>query len=85
MKKRKWERLDEKGLRNVGGSNAKLKRAYGVEGQSWPRLVIGIYSSPFGFKLSCSEKEGPGAWWGEVPVPKELKAEVIDMLNEVEL
>ena len=81
----KWRRIDEKQLKGICGSSAKLRRAYGVEGQTWPLLVVGVYASPFGFKIACNEKEGPSAWWGEVPVPAELKDEVIDMLHEVEL
>jgi len=81
----KWKRLDDKEVKNLGGSNAKVKRGYVVRNQQWPRLVVGIYASGIGFKISCSEKECPSGWWGEVPVPTELKGEVVEMLEEVEL
>lgn len=87
-----WKRLDHSKLKNIGGSNKNsCVLVYGQEGKHWPRLVISINSTverylpekSLGpdFTISCSEKESAGAWWGTVPIPKELIGDLIELLN----
>lgn len=80
-----WQRLDESKLKNVGGNFAKLKRAYGKDGNPFPRIVISLYEDSFDkndVKLSISCKRKAGNWWEDCSLPLDLVDELHSLLQE---
>lgn len=87
-----WKRIDHSKLKNIGGAEKdECVFVYGQDGKHWPRLVISVRSTVdrylpdkllgSDFNVCCSEKESSGAWWGTVPIPKELIGDLIELLN----
>jgi hypothetical protein len=94
-----WQRLDETKLKNLGGGEpgdetpGEVRRAYGLHGKPWPRIVLSLLPDKGRFqdetgqwverpvvRVGISEKRGPGAWWHEVPLPVELCVELSSLL-----
>jgi len=90
-----WERIDDRPLRNTGGSKendrALARRVYGWEGSLWPRLTIAIYPREVmagvdgerGFIVAHALKESTKHWWdSHGGIPCELYDDVREMLEE---
>lgn len=81
-----WKRLDISTLRNIGGGSKTHKRAFGKDGNKWPRIIIGImhnrlYNSD-AVSITCSRKKGPNDWWVDEGIPFELLKDVIELIEE---
>jgi len=83
----KWERLPLSKLRNVG-CDPKMKlalRAYGLDGDLWPRLTISIMRDVYyeGVRVCASDNKRSAAPWESIGIPDELLGEARDILTEV--
>jgi len=93
-----WVRIDNtRKLRNVGGDLHLARRVYGRNGELWPRIAVAVYGDKFDddgnpcqppkrFKVTCSTKTKPGAWWEDdyYGIPFELADDVCAMIKEVQ-
>jgi hypothetical protein len=64
-------------------------RAYGLNGNLYPRVVITIWLEPqgysmlpgAGFKVVCAIKRGPKHWWVNCGIPLQLVSEATRLLS----
>lgn len=80
-----WERIYPK---NIGGDAADIKRCYGFDGETYPRINISIYidfvlHNKDTFTIGCNMKESEFHHWEKEGIPNELFDEVLDMLKEL--
>ena len=83
-----WVELDKSNVRNVAGYDKRgWYRVFGLNGEPFPRIVIGIMLNTLdpeeGYSVEISGKDKGGDWWGRRALPLELFPAMVDLLKEV--